>query len=92
MKTTIEITKRAVWLAFLALVLLAGLSWWLSTLALGPFGVPLALGIAAAKVALVALVFMELGEHRGGVRLAAVTGPAFLMLLLLAMLADVWLR
>lgn len=92
MKRTLRIDKRAVVIAFVSLLGLAALSWWTSTLPLGPWGIWVALLIAAAKVAVVALVFMELGEHGGGVRVAAMIGPAFLALMLLAMLADVWLR
>lgn len=51
-----------------------------------------ALVIASVKVTLVMLFFMELYEHRGGVRFVALTGPAFVVTLILLMLADVWTR
>lgn len=92
MKTKARITKRTVLGAYLALLALAALSLWTSTLPLGAWAMPAALLFAAAKVAIVALVFMDLAEHGGGVRVVAITAPAFLALLLLAMLADVWLR
>lgn len=87
-----HITARTSWIAFVLLVALAALSWGVSFLPVGGFAIPIALLVASAKVAVVALVFMELGEHGGGIRLVALTAPAFVALLLLLMLADVWLR
>lgn len=92
MRSKVVITRGAVWIAFVAVMILAAVSWWASTLHLGPWSIPVALTIAAVKVGVVGLVFMELGEHGGGVRVAAIIAPAFLTLMLLAMLADVWLR
>ena len=88
----LRINEKTVTLAFVALIVLAALSWWTSTLSLGGWEMPLALTIAAAKVAIVALVFMDLGEHDGGVRVAAVVAPLFLAVMLLAMLGDIWTR
>ena len=88
----LRIDKKTVTLAFVALLVLAALSWGASTLSLGAWEIPVALVIAAAKVAIVGLVFMDLGEHGGGVRVAALLAPGFLALLLLAMLADVWMQ
>lgn len=58
----------------------------------GALGVVVALAIAAVKVTLVVLFFMDLRDHSGGVRLVALTGPAFVATLILLMLADVWTR
>lgn len=76
-----------------ALLLLTLLSFGASYLEL-PAGleVVVALGIASVKVTLVMLFFMELRDHRGGVRFVALTGPLFVMTLVLLMLADVWTR
>lgn len=88
-----EITLRRVSIVTAALMVLAAVSWGVSYLHLPPAaGVAVALGVAAIKVALVALFFMELGQHRGGVRLVAITAPLFVAILLLLTLADVWTR
>lgn len=76
-----------------SLLVLTGLSLGASYLHLpGVFGVLVALAIASVKVTLVVLFFMELREHRGGVRFVALTGPAFVATLILVMLAEVWTR
>jgi cytochrome c oxidase subunit 4 len=76
-----------------SLLVLTGLSLGASYLHLpGVLGVVVALGIAAVKVTLVVLFFMELRDHRGGARLVALTGPAFVATLILLMLAEVWAR
>ncbi|HJL17588.1 MAG TPA: cytochrome C oxidase subunit IV family protein [Sandaracinaceae bacterium LLY-WYZ-13_1] len=92
MKRRLHITPRTLWIAFAALLVLAAGSWASSLVPLGALAVPLGLGVAALKVAIVGLVFMDLGEHGGGVRLAAVVAPAFLALMIAFMLGDVWLR
>jgi cytochrome c oxidase subunit 4 len=54
---------KYVWV-FIALVLLTALTFGLTYVPLGPWGVPSALLIAAAKTALIALFFMHLVEQR----------------------------
>ncbi|HEY8431685.1 MAG TPA: cytochrome C oxidase subunit IV family protein [Sandaracinaceae bacterium] len=88
-----EITLRRIAIVTAVLMVLAAASWGAAVLHLPPAAaVGVALGVATIKVALVALFFMELGRHRGGVRLVAVTAPLFLAILLLLTLADVWTR
>lgn len=68
---------RAVVLAFVGLLVLTSLTLGLSFAPLGPWHVPVALLIAAAKTLLVALVFMDLASQR------AVNWLAILVALLL---------
>ncbi|MFW5875485.1 MAG: cytochrome C oxidase subunit IV family protein [Myxococcota bacterium] len=75
-----------------ALLALTGLSWGLAHVSLGAWEMPVALGIAAVKVALVALFFMHLVRERGGVRFAAATAPIFIALLTGLLAADVLTR
>ncbi len=76
-----------------SLLVLTGLSLGASYVHLpGVLHVLVALAIASVKVTLVVLFFMELREHRGGVRFVALTGPAFVATLILVMLAEVWTR
>jgi cytochrome c oxidase subunit 4 len=79
-------------LALAALLGLAALSWWLAHLELGAFATPVALGIAAAKALLVALVFMELSGKNLAIRFAAVLVPLFVVLLAGLVFTDVTLR
>lgn len=80
-----------VW-TFLALVVLAASSFGLSYLSLGPFEMPLALLIGAAKAALVMLVFMELRHTSFVPRLVVVVILAWLTLLIGFMVLDVLTR
>lgn len=75
-----------------ALLALTGLSWSLAYVSLGAWEMPVALGIAAVKVALVALFFMHLVREQGGVRFAAATAPIFIALLTGLLAADVLTR
>lgn len=52
--------ERRVWITWIALLLLAGLTFGLSFVPLHLFAVPVAMLIATAKATLVALFFMEL--------------------------------
>lgn len=93
MRRGVSISLRHLVFVVLALLVLTGASWALSYAHLpGLAGVLVALAIASVKVALVMLFFMELAEHRGGVRLVALVAPAFVALLTLFMLFDVWTR
>ncbi len=48
--------------------------------------------IATAQLVLVLVFFMELGQHRGGLRIVALTAPLWVAILVLLMLGDVWAR
>jgi cytochrome c oxidase subunit 4 len=75
-------------LAGAGLLALAFTSFGLSFLALGAFALPIALSIAAAKAAIVLVVFMDFAKQSASVKLAALA--ALLMVALLAglMAAD----
>lgn len=93
MKQKIEVSTGQLLFVIMALLVLAGLSWGLSYAHFSPWaGVGIALGIAAVKASLVLLFFMELLEHRGGVRLVAMTAVAFVTVMLFLILGDVWTR
>lgn len=75
------------------LVILGVLSLVLAEVSLGePWAMVVALCIAVVKAVLVGLVFMHLLEHRGSVRLAAVSGVSFVVLLVVLSALDVWVR
>lgn len=93
MERRIEITPRHLLVAIGSLLLLAGLSWGLSYAHLpGWASVGIALAIAGAKLAFVMLFFMELAEHRGGLRFVALTAPLWVAIMVLLMIGDVWTR
>lgn len=75
-----------------ALLCLLALSVCLSFVDLGRFNFAAALGIAAAKAALVAYFFMELGESVDAVRFMATASLAWLALLLGGTLSDLITR
>jgi cytochrome c oxidase subunit 4 len=75
-----------------ALVALAGLTFWLSSVELGALYWPIALGIAAVKAVLIALVFMHLRESQAANRLVFVVGVLFVVLLVVFSSADVATR
>jgi cytochrome c oxidase subunit 4 len=74
------------------LLALAGSSFALSYVELGPAALPVALAIAAAKASLVVQIFMELGQARSSAKIAFAAGVAMLALLLVFMVADVETR
>ncbi len=80
-----------VW-AFIALVCLTLLSFWFSYLHLGGFEMVVAIGIAAIKVTIVALVFMGLVDEPASSRVAGVTAVLFVILLASLTAADVLTR
>jgi cytochrome c oxidase subunit IV len=86
------VSARALFVTWLALMLLAGLSLGLRFAHLGAYGFAAALGIAVVKAGLVAMVFMELLHERATLRLAFVAGVTLLVVLLTFMLADVSTR
>lgn len=79
-------------LAFIALVCLTLLSFWFSYLHLGGFEMVVAMGIAAIKVTIVALVFMGLVDEPASSRVAGVTAVLFVILLASLTAADVLTR
>lgn len=93
MRRSLEITPKLLALVIAALLALTALSFAVSYAELPGWAETLvAIGIASAKVTLVMLFFMELLDHRGGVRFVALTGPAFLAVLILLILGDVYFR
>lgn len=77
---------------YVALMALTGLTFGLSFVSLGAWGMPVAIVIAGTKVLLVALVFMHLVELGTTPRLAAVVGISFVTLLCALTILDATLR
>jgi len=77
---------------WLALVVLALLSYVLSRAHLGALDVFVALAIAVGKTVLVVLFFMELIEHRFANALVLIVSGGFIVLLVSLMVADVATR
>jgi cytochrome c oxidase subunit IV len=77
---------------WLALALLTGLTFALSTVALGGWSTPIALAIAVTKAAVVALFFMHLWDHPGANRLVFVVSILFVALLMSFTMLDVTTR
>ena len=78
--------------ALIALLLLAALSLGLHYVHLGPIGTSVAFLIAAIKVIIVGLVFMELLESMAATRWVAMLTVMFVTLLCLGILGDVAFR
>lgn len=78
--------------ALVGLLCLTGLSFGLHFAALGAAGTAVALSIAAVKVLIVALVFMELRESMTTTRLVAAVAVVFVALLCLGVVGDVAFR
>lgn len=87
-----KVTRGKLVIAILALLALTGLTWWLSYVPTGAWETPISLGIAAVKVSIVGLFFMDLAETRGVLRLVAVVAPLFITVMILLMLGDVMFR
>jgi cytochrome c oxidase subunit IV len=77
------------WLGLLALT---GLTFGLTFVALGPWGMPVAILIAGTKSVLVVLIFMHLLEQGTTVRFIAVIAIAFLSLLCALTILDASVR
>jgi cytochrome c oxidase subunit 4 len=77
--------KLIVWAALLALLILTFV---LAYVPLGPMQTAVALGIAAAKAAIVALLFMELRESSPLLRLAAAAGLVWLTIMFVLAFSD----
>lgn len=86
------ITARSYVIAWIALVVLTGLTLGLSFAPLGVFHVPVALLIAVAKAAVVILIFMHLAEHGGTNRVAIALWLLLLVILIALTAADVATR
>jgi caa(3)-type oxidase subunit IV len=82
-------TGRALVVTYLALVALAAASWLAAELGTGA---AIALAIAAAKVAAIGGVFMELGAAHATDRIAVAIAVLFVLLLCAGAVADVALR
>lgn len=78
--------------ALIALLCLTGLSLGLHFAELGAAGPAAALAIAAIKVCIVAIVFMELRESMAATRTLAIVAAAFVVLLCLGLYGDVGFR
>ncbi|HVU05930.1 MAG TPA: cytochrome C oxidase subunit IV family protein [Polyangiaceae bacterium] len=89
---TSSIGAREILVAFVALLVLTGTSYGLSFVHLGAYAAPVALGIAAVKVLVVALYFMGLLDEPPSHRLAAVAAAFFVILLVVFTRADVVTR
>ena len=87
-----KVTRPKLVVAILALLALTGLTWGLSYVPTGSWETPISLGIAAVKVAIVGLFFMDLAETRGVLRLVALVAPLFITVMILLMLGDVMFR
>jgi len=85
-------SARGLFVSWLALMALAGGSLALRFAHLGRFGMPAALAIAAIKVVIVGLVFMELAFERPTIRFAFAAGLLMLALMLALMIGDVVTR
>ena len=77
---------------WLLLLVFTAITYVTGTMHLGKYALPLALGIAATKSAMVALIFMHLRESGGATRLVFVTALVFVALLLFLTVADVATR
>jgi cytochrome c oxidase subunit 4 len=78
--------------SLVALLLLTGLTFGLHYIDLSWASMIVALAIATVKVAVVALVFMELSKTMIATRVVAVLAVTFVVLLCLGMLGDVGFR
>jgi cytochrome c oxidase subunit 4 len=87
-----RVTFPALSLAAAALLVLWGASWGLSYVELGGWSLPVALTIAAAKAALVVLVFMEIAFEKASIHATLATGLAMIAVLVFFMIADVKTR
>jgi cytochrome c oxidase subunit 4 len=85
-------SARTYIVVWIALVVLATASLWLSSVVSGTAGLAVALSIAAIKAALVAAFFMHLAHGRPVHRMAFAAAIAFFLLLMLGVIADVGTR
>jgi cytochrome c oxidase subunit 4 len=90
-KTAWQLWRRnlVIWAALMALLILTLV---VAYLPLGPANTAIGLAVAAAKAALVLMLFMELATSPGLVRLAAIAGLVFVTILFTLTFADVLSR
>ena len=79
-------------IVWIALMVLALLSFFISNIHMGVLDIVFAMGIAVAKTLLVVLIFMELIEHRFINTLIVLVSTGFVALLLSLMIVDVFTR
>ncbi|MBZ4418337.1 cytochrome C oxidase subunit IV family protein [Myxococcus sp. RHSTA-1-4] len=80
------------WVIWAALLVLTAITYVTGRMHMPTFGLLLALIIATTKGTLVALYFMHLADHRGANRLVFAVSILFVILMLIAPLADVGTR
>jgi caa(3)-type oxidase subunit IV len=83
---------RSLAVALAALLLLAAASWALAHVGLGSLGAPVALAIACGKALLVAATFMNLSSDTVIARSALLIAAAFIVILSVGVVTDVWMR
>ncbi len=83
---------RRVWITWIALLLLTGLTFALSLFPLHLFAAPVALAIATGKAVLVVAVFMEFLDARATSRLAFIVALLLAAILLTLATVDVLTR
>lgn len=81
-------TRRVLWTVFASLLVLLVITAWVATLDLGPWNVPVALLVAAAKTVLIFLFFMHLWYQHGLIRLFALSGFIWLAIMGTLTFAD----
>lgn len=91
-RETREPSAGALLLTLLVLLALAGASLAFRFAHLGDFSFPVALGIAAIKAALVAIVFMEIAVEKNTVRFAFAACLSLFALMLALIVGDVITR
>jgi cytochrome c oxidase subunit 4 len=83
---------RGIWvrpvLAWLALLILLGLTVVVSFMPLGSFNLPISLCIAGVKASIIGFVFMRLIEVSPLQRLAAMAGPVWIFIMFVLMASD----
>jgi cytochrome c oxidase subunit 4 len=79
-------------IALIALLCLTALTFGLHYVTVGSLGIIVALAIAAIKVSIVALVFMELRDSMIATRAVAIVAVMFVALLCLGIFSDVGFR
>jgi len=87
-----EPTPRALLLTLIVLLVLAGVSLAFRFAHLGDFGFAVALGIAAIKAVLVALVFMEITIEKPTVRFAFAACLSLFALMIALLVGDIVTR
>ena len=87
-----EVSLGAIVATGASVLALWAVSWWLSSLDLGHWNLPVAVGVALVKATLVVLFFMELSRATFSIKLTLVTAAALALTLGAFMVADVMTR